>query len=505
MKKIYLILAVASAVLAANSCDKENISSTSREPMIVKFTAKAADTKTVFGEAGETSIPVLWEGGENLDVCVNEHASAAVQNEVYVQVPEEGTPSSTATWNYDFSKYYGVGSVTYVPTAPYTFYAFYPGDHMRAFHNTTSGKAHGIKIESLPSEQNPEVNSCDPKAMFLCSVSDTYQTWPENVTMSDFVHMTAYGCITLGTGIPDTDKVRKVTVTANEGQYLAGTGWYYYAGENKGTWDHYDGPTGLAPTETLILNTSAKENIWFGCRPTTALTSLTFGVYTDKGYYEVTKELENKNFVAGVVAKMTVNGFTKQTKIINYVWATTNCEVATNSSKTIPYYTPENSDGVLVWDGDVTTQTFMEGDPALPWTLSATVIEGKKGIKGYYIGNDVTYYRLKIGTQDYGYVNPFILTSSLAGYKVKGITVWASSAGTNLHTLTAKVGDTVFIDTTTLGKSEKAVGNTGYEYSGEVETAVSGEVEIKISAPGTVNTMYLYKILMDLEYAPETE
>ena len=155
MKKIFMILAAASVVLAANSCQKENVSSddASLSPMYVKFTAKAAETKTVFGTPGEKSIPVLWEGGENLDVCVNENANAAVQNRIFVEVPEEGKSSSVASWSYDFSKYYGK-TTSYMPEAPYTFYAFYPGDQVRAFHSSTS-KAHALKIQSLPHEQTP--------------------------------------------------------------------------------------------------------------------------------------------------------------------------------------------------------------------------------------------------------------------------------------------------------------------------------------------------------------
>ena len=502
MKKIYLILAAASVVLAANSCQKENVSSddASLSPMYVKFTAKAAETKTVFGTPDENSIPVLWEGGENMSVCVNEHANAEVPDKIFVQVPENSTASAVASWAYDFSQYYGKNT-PYVPEDPYTFYAFYPGNQMRAFHNTSTGKAHGIKIESLPSEQTPRENSCDPKAMFLCSVSKEYGEWPNEVDMPDFNHMTAYGCLTLGTGIPEDETVTKVTITANEGQFLAGTAWYYYAGDDKGTWENYTGTTGLAPTETLVLNTSSRKNIWFGCRPTTDLSSLTFGVYTDKGYYKVIKNLENKNLVAGRVAKMTITGFESAIETIKYVWATTSCNIASNTSKTIAYYTSENSEGILTWDGYVTTQTFSDGIPALPWELSTTVCKGTTN-QYYYIGDDVANKRLKIGSKDYGYSNPFILTTKLPNYKVKSITVWASSAATNLHKLTAKVGDTELINVT-LQKTATAVGSTGYEYTGTVDTAISGDVEIKIETSGSPNTIYLYKIQMTLEAVPE--
>ena len=47
MKKIYMILAAALVMSAANSCDKANgiQDDFSVEPMVVKFTAQAADVK----------------------------------------------------------------------------------------------------------------------------------------------------------------------------------------------------------------------------------------------------------------------------------------------------------------------------------------------------------------------------------------------------------------------------------------------------------------------------
>ena len=50
MKKIYMILAAVLVMLAANSCDKANVSQDdlSVGPMVVKFTAQAADVKAQF-------------------------------------------------------------------------------------------------------------------------------------------------------------------------------------------------------------------------------------------------------------------------------------------------------------------------------------------------------------------------------------------------------------------------------------------------------------------------
>ena len=78
MKKISMILAAASVVLAASSCDKGNESKTDVlvEPMVVNITADVMATKTVFNPSGledGASVPVLWEGDEILSIAVNEN------------------------------------------------------------------------------------------------------------------------------------------------------------------------------------------------------------------------------------------------------------------------------------------------------------------------------------------------------------------------------------------------------------------------------------------------
>ena len=522
MKKIYLILAAASVVLAANSCLKENVPATSREPMIVNFTATAASTKTAFGEIDNENkvVPVLWEGGENLDVCVNEHASAAVQNKIYVDVPEEGTSSPTATWSYDFSKSYdGTALSGYVPKAPYTFYAFYPGNNMRAFHASTD-YAHATKIQSLPSVQTPRDNSCDPEAMFLYSISEEYATWPTDVVMPDFQHMTAYGCLTLA-GIEGN--VRKVTITANDGQYLAGTGWFFY-GDNEpknkkaGEWGDYSfsrlTPSGEAPTETITINTTKSENIWFGCRPTTDLQTLTFAVYTDAGYYEVTKQLTGKNFQKGVVSRMTVGDFVKK-ETVTYTWTAENdsdCFVlGTSVDQT------KSSNTGLVWDAstNTVTQEFYTGYPLLHWDVQMT-LKQKKELKYYTYYNektsgDVTVYRLVIGdpasqqAKKLTCVDPLKMTiDPTDDWSVKKATVVVGSASSYAHFLDVQVGSELVIEEGPL-KVSLDPGLTTYTtdefnpLSGDVVITVANKDERGTSID---NAIYLYSVSLELVYNP---
>ena len=63
MRKIYMMLAAALVVLAANSCNKDNISDApAQDSMVVKFTANVAGTKAVFNPSsfeGGAAVPVV--------------------------------------------------------------------------------------------------------------------------------------------------------------------------------------------------------------------------------------------------------------------------------------------------------------------------------------------------------------------------------------------------------------------------------------------------------------
>jgi len=489
MKKIFIIIAAASVVLAANSCNKENVSSMSGEPMVVKFTAQVADTKTVFDFDPQTApvngapVPVLWKGGEKLDIYVNEEVLSDRVPETPVSIPEGKESSETASWSYDFSETYdGEFSGGFKPAAPFTFYAFCPGELTRAFYNANKSR---ILVDALPAEQTPEANSCDQRAMMICSVSESFETWPEEVEMPPFTHMTAYGCVSLGTGIPTEETVQTLKVTANDGQYLAGAAWYYYAGENMGTWEDYSAPG----TETITLTTSLKEYIWFGCRPTTDLTSLTFEVTTAEGNtYKVVKELTDKNFEAGKVALMKIDGFEKveevESETITYTWT---------ADGKIGFITGNANDlDGLTWTDKIVSQTFMAGTPGLEWVVAATAIAGYN-ISCSAVTGSLTAKRLKIGSGD-NLFNPVTFTiTPLDGYKVKTITAYASvNKLESNYKLSAKVGDTTYIDSQAL-----EVSKTPNAITSSVNDAVAGPVEITISGD-TADVFYLYKIEIEL-------
>ena len=250
--------------------------------------AESAGSKALFGEPSANSYPVLWQGNEDIDVCLNEHVNAAIQNSIKTQVAS--SPSASASWSADFS---GVISKCQT-TAPYRFYAFYPGKNLRAFYYQNQ---HRIKAQDIPSTQTPSATSCDPNAIFIYSISDEYENFPSVVEMPSFKHMTAYGCLTLE-GIPEDATVSSVTITSNPEQCLSGPAWYYY---DTDIWGDYS-TTGL---NYVCINTSSKKDIWFGCRATDQLTSLSFEVATDKGTFRKTTS-PGKQLLAGRVARISV-------------------------------------------------------------------------------------------------------------------------------------------------------------------------------------------------------
>ena len=365
MKKIYMIVAALSVVFAAVSCNKEDVTAGSGEPMIVKFTAKAADVKAQFNPTSYengAAVPVLWDGGENLSIAVTDKDARDFARNCAKVVASDDKRS--ATWEYDFS---GLVTNDYAPKASFTFHAFCGS--VRAYRN---GRVSRVLLNNIPSEQTPGENSCDPKAIYLYSKSAEYQAWPSEVEMNPFEHLTAYGCITLGTGIPEDETIQSLTITADASTHLSGGAWYYYATGDK--YADYTGEDAQTPQPSSSITLKPAEggvlprtNLWFGCRPTTKLASLRFTVTTDKGVYEVVKsELGGRNFQAGKVAKMKINDFGAEINEVTYE------------------FTANDLNGFIggIYGGETLSKTAVSGAyPSLNWSSVATLIEGKESIK----------------------------------------------------------------------------------------------------------------------------
>ena len=477
MKKIYMILAAALVMLAANSCDKANVSQDdlSVEPMVVKFTAQAADVKAQFNPTSYengAAVPVLWNGGEKLSIALGDNNAKDFARDCAEGVASEDRKS--AVWEYDFS---GLATQEYTPAAPYTFHVFCGA--ARAYRTENQSK---VLLDNIPSEQTPGVNSCDPKAIYLYSKSEEYETWPSEVVMDSFEHLTAYGCITLGTGIPEEEKVLSVTITADAATNLSGATWYFY--KTGGKYANYIGSTSPKPAPSITLKPAEgcdalqRENIWFGCRPTTALASLKFTVITDKGVYEVEKsELGERNFQAGKIAKMTINGFAPieegDENIVTYDFDASEVLNLIGGSKTynagfentVPY-TPDSG-------------------PSLEWKST-----------GILAGNECPLSapngRVKFGTGSKVLKDFKITITPPQEWIIKSVVINAAIASDKEYQLTAKVGDATLIDATLLTTENK-------DYSAE-NTGLGGSLEVNIANNNIdkIGVFYISKITIQL-------
>ena len=469
MKKIYMILAALAVVFGAVSCNKDDMTAGSGEPMVVKFTAKAADVKAQFKPTSYengAAVPVLWDGGENLSIAVGDKdAKDFARNCAEVVASDD---KRSATWEYDFS---GLVTDAYAPEAPFTFHAFCGS--VRAYRTDNQSK---VLLNNIPSEQTPGVNSCDPKAIYLYSKSEEYETWPSEVVMDSFEHLTAYGCITLGTGIPEEEKVLSVTITADAATNLSGATWYFY--KTGGKYANYTGSTSPKSAPSITLKPAEgcdalqRKNIWFGCRPTTALASLKFTVITDKGVYEVEKsELGERNFQAGKVAKMTINGFAP----------------IEEGDENIVTYDLDASEvlnligGAQTYNDDF-ENTFLytpESGPSLEWKSTGILASNECKLS-------TAKGRIKFGTKANVLQDFKITITPPQGWIIKSVVINAAIASGE-YQLTAKVGDVTLIDA--------ALTTSDEDYSGENTGA--GPLEVSIDAT-TAGVFYISNIAVEL-------
>lgn len=474
MKKIYMILAALAVVFGAVSCNKEDMTAGSGEPMVVKFTAKAADVKAQFNPTSYengAAVPVLWDGGENLSIAVGDKDARDFARNCAEVVASDDKRS--ATWEYDFS---GLVTDAYAPEAPFTFHAFCGS--VRAYRNSSVSR---VLLNNIPSEQTPGENSCDPKAIYLYSKSAEYQAWPSEVEMNPFEHLTAYGCITLGTGIPEDETIQSLTITADASTHLSGGAWYYYATGNK--YADYTGTDAQTPrpSSSITLKPAeggalSRENLWFGCRPTTELASLKFTVTTDKGVYEVVKnELGGRNFQAGKVAKMIISGFEK-------------VEDSGDDDENVVAYWFDAADVLNLLGGSKTYNANFEntvshtpeGGPSLVWNSTGT-------LAGSECKLSVPSGRVKFGTGSNVLNNLKITITPQEGWIIQSVNINAAIASGKAYQLTAKVGDVTLIDA--------ALNTSDIDYSGENTGA--GPLEVSIDAT-TAGVFYISNIAVEL-------
>ena len=276
MKKIFnsiLVIAAAAAVFA--SCQKnEVVPSTTKT---VNFTATTVDTKAAFGTPDGTSYPTLWTSNDS-KVKVSLNYATPVDADV--------TPASdgkSATFS---------GEFTDDKSNDYLFTAISP----KSAAVSTSAQYKSWTVE-IPTTQTPSATSVDEAAMILsAATATTDMTKPIELA---FQHVTAYGVFNLTNLNLAGAVISSVTLTAEKP--IAGRFFNYPA---NGDIEVNSG------VNSITINTSSTENIWFACAPCElGGTTLKVVVNTDKGTFtkNATIPANKFKFEAGVIGKFNID------------------------------------------------------------------------------------------------------------------------------------------------------------------------------------------------------
>lgn len=285
MKKFFnLFLAAAIIAFSFYGCSKndspivepegENV-----EYFTVSFSAVSDNpgTKSVFGELADNAYPTIWTTNTKVKIDVN--YSNAVEAPV-VPSSDGKTASFNATMTAPADR------------AAYTFRAISPS-------TCYSGTSAKIKI---PAEQTPIDGSVDEAAHIMAAQSETYTTFPENVTLP-FSHVVAYGKFTLK-NFPDDVNINSIEIVAEQGVNLAGVFTLDYA--TKALTAQSD------LSNVIVVNTSALTSRTFWIALNTVNMegkTLTFNINTDAGKYvkTYTYGTGKGNFRTGHVRTLTLN------------------------------------------------------------------------------------------------------------------------------------------------------------------------------------------------------
>ena len=289
MKKLFISLSAAAAILAG--CAQENEYTPSEKTHTL--TVEVADEATKTYVEGEK---IYWhESGEQLNIIYFADESTTLHQSA--THTDYKVVDNKATFTADFTPTDGAEK--------YTFGAFYP----YAYKYSTSS----INL-IVPQEQTPTATSYDPKADILVSAQPVVTSGLPDKIQFQLVRMVAFAQMTIK-GIPEGELINKVIISSpanpagavdfkvHEANTLENAKWY----------NNY---------EDITLNMGDKaatgsDVVWFVTVPTDLSgTSLTVKVSTDKNDYIKEIDLTGKtlNFERANIAKFSVAGLTKVEK-----------------------------------------------------------------------------------------------------------------------------------------------------------------------------------------------
>ena len=276
MKKIFnsiLVIAAAAAVFA--SCQKnEVVPSTTKT---VNFTATTVDTKAAFGTPEGLTYPTLWTSNDKkVKISLN-----FTEAKNYDLTPASDGKSATFSGKFEENE-----------ESSYIFTAISPVSAFVA----TSSSDEDWTIE-IPGAQTPSATSVDEAAMILSAAYAT-NTLSETIEMA-FQHVTAYGVFNLTNLTLGDAVINSVSLTAEKP--ISGRFFYY---PTNGDFKVNSG------ANTITINTSSTENIWFACAPCElGGTTLKVVVSTNKGTFtkNATIPVNKFKFESGVIGKFNID------------------------------------------------------------------------------------------------------------------------------------------------------------------------------------------------------
>ena len=262
----------------------------------------------------------------------------------------------------------------------------------------------------IPAEQTPTVNSPDEAAQILSATTGVLETLPTELDIR-FSHVTSYGRLTL-LNLPADLTVSAITLSCTTP--LAGS-WYL-------------SEEGLSPCEassTLVLRTSATENVWFACAPgDVSGATLKVIVSTDKGTYEKPVTLhEGRSFKPGRVASFSVDfsGIKPSASGEIYTLVTDASTLAAGDeillvnqeeTQAISTYQQKNNRSATA----VTVQNHQIGTPGS--SVQHFILGGSAGAWKILTGSDGKHLYTTEGSKNYLYTSPGSTPQGLSDWTI---------------------------------------------------------------------------------------
>lgn len=287
MKKVFnsLFVIIAAMVTFAGCAKQEVDAPATPETKTVQFFANSIETKTEFGTPEKGVYPTLWSADDKVKVLLNIEQVAGAEDVSTVECSDDFTE---ATFKADFT----------ASPETYTYYAISPS----SAYNGKSSKDGRITVV-IPAVQTPLESSVDKSAQILYAKASA--SVDQSVVDLDFHHLTAYGKLSLINLTDEVNSISKVQIVAPEDVYISGK-WNYLVEDETISAHNKD------LTNTITLNTTSVNDIWFACAPVDVTgKTMTLTVTTEKGsnFVKVLNFPPNKErkFEAGKISKFTVD------------------------------------------------------------------------------------------------------------------------------------------------------------------------------------------------------